>query len=225
LRCGETQQTSIDSGKISANACKASSLQATPSRSYTVLLIHPSLVFFHVIVVAHVDETKGSDETGNGSVEAPYLSAVKALQAHGDAVKIQVWKTAAPDSNETSGYAPISGAALKKAIKKVGELEKKAKKVAEQAAELAAKEQAATEERERVLEAAKLVVLKEDLSLPTATKIKIRGGVENRGKRVKISGWVHRLRVQGKNMTFVILRDGTGYLQCVLTDALVRINQ
>ncbi|KAG0022190.1 hypothetical protein BGZ82_011086 [Podila clonocystis] len=169
--------------------------------------------------IAHVDETKGSDETGNGSVEAPYQSAVKALQAHGDSVKIQVWKVAAADG-ETSGYVAISGAALKKAVKKVGELEKKAKKVAEQAAELAAKEQAAAEERERVLEAAKAVVLKQDPSLPTATKIKIRNSVENRGKRVRVSGWVHRLRVQGKNMTFIILRDGTGYLQCVLTDTL-----
>ncbi|KAF8951330.1 hypothetical protein BGZ52_012394, partial [Haplosporangium bisporale] len=173
-----------------------------------------------VLVIAHVDETKGSDETGNGSVEAPYQSAVKALQAHGDSVKIQVWKAAAAEG-ETSGYTVISGAALKKAVKKVGELEKKAKKVAEQAAELAAKEQAAAEERERVLEAAKAaVVLKQDPSLPTATKIKIRNSVENRGKRVRVSGWVHRLRVQGKNMTFIILRDGTGYLQCVLTDTL-----
>ncbi|KAG0340550.1 hypothetical protein BG004_006360 [Podila humilis] len=170
-------------------------------------------------VIAHVDETKGSDETGNGSVEAPYQSAVKALQAHGETVKIQVWKAAAAEG-ETSGYTTISGAALKKAVKKVGELEKKAKKVAEQAAELAAKEQAAAEERERVLEAAKAVVLKEDASLPAATRIKIRNSVENRGKRVRVSGWVHRLRVQGKNMTFVILRDGTGYLQCVLTDTL-----
>ncbi len=173
-----------------------------------------------IIVVVHVDETKGSDESGNGSVEAPYQSAAKALQAHGESAKIQVWKAAAAEG-ETSGYAPISGAALKKAVKKVAELEKKAKKLAEQAAELAAKDQAAAEERERVLEAAKQVVLKEDSSLPAATRIKIRNSVENRGKRVKVSGWVHRLRVQGKNMTFIILRDGTGYLQCVLTDNLV----
>ncbi|KAG0281392.1 hypothetical protein BGZ95_004422 [Linnemannia exigua] len=170
--------------------------------------------------VAHVDETKGHDETGNGSVELPYQTPVRALQVHGDSVKILVWKVAAAGTDEVSAYAPISGAALKKAIKKVGELEKKAKKMAEQANEQAAKDKAAAEERERVLEVAKSIVLTEDPSLPAAQKIKIRGGVENRGKRVKISGWVHRLRVQGKNMTFIILRDGTGYLQCVLTDNL-----
>ncbi|KAF9584279.1 hypothetical protein BGW38_006991 [Lunasporangiospora selenospora] len=167
---------------------------------------------------AYVDETKGSDETGNGTLEAPYQSAVKAIQAHGDTVKVQIWKPAAGE--EAEGYSLISGAALKKAVKKVAELEKKAKKIAEQAAEQAAKDQAATEERERILEAAKAVVLKEDTSLPAATKIKIRDSVKNRGKRVRVSGWVHRLRVQGKNMIFVVLRDGTGFLQCVLTDKL-----
>lgn len=53
-------------------------------------------------------------------------------------------------------------------------------------------------------------------------KIKIREAVASRGKRVKVSGWVHRLRVQGKDMMFAVLRDGSGYLQCVLTGQLVR---
>ncbi|KAH7059307.1 hypothetical protein BKA57DRAFT_444494 [Linnemannia elongata] len=170
--------------------------------------------------VAHVDEMKGHDETGNGSAELPYQTAARALQVHGDGAKILVWKAAAAGTDEVSAYVPISGAALKKAVKKVAELEKKAKKQAEQASEQAAKDKAAAEERERVLEAAKAIVLTEDPALPAAQKIKIRNGVENRGKRVKVSGWVHRLRVQGKNMTFIILRDGTGYLQCVLTDTL-----
>ena len=68
------------------------------------------------------------------------------------------------------------------------------------------------------LEEAKAIVLEEP-STP-AQKIKIRQAVEQRGKRVRVFGWVHRLRQQG-GMTFVILRDGTGYLQCVLTGRLV----
>lgn len=40
---------------------------------------------------------------------------------------------------------------------------------------------------------------------------------DNRDVRVKVSGWVHRLRVQGKDMMFIVLRDGYGLIQCVLT--------
>ncbi len=43
-----------------------------------------------------------------------------------------------------------------------------------------------------------------------------------RGKRVRVLGWVHRLRSQ-KDIIFVVLRDGTGYLQAVLSGTPVRI--
>lgn len=41
------------------------------------------------------------------------------------------------------------------------------------------------------------------------------------GKRILVEAWVHRQRRQGKNLTFLVLRDGTGYLQCILTDLMV----
>ncbi|CAG8581163.1 4979_t:CDS:2 [Funneliformis mosseae] len=94
----------------------------------------------------YVDEIHGSDETGTGTRDAPYKTAVHSLQAKGDNIKILVQKTS------EEGYKDIS--------------------------------------------------------------------VSNRGKRVKVSGWVHRLRTQGKDMKFIVLRDGSGYLQCILTGKL-----
>ena len=51
-------------------------------------------------------------------------------------------------------------------------------------------------------------------------QIKIRDGENYRQQRVKVSGWVHRMRRQGVNLIFIDLRDGTGFLQCILVDKL-----
>lgn len=72
--------------------------------------------------------------------------------------------------------------------------------------------------REQNLDEAKKIVIKEDPAWPAAKLIKISKGAENRGIRVKIYGWVHRSRRQGKGLMFITLRDGTGFLQCVLND-------
>ena len=66
------------------------------------------------------------------------------------------------------------------------------------------------------------VVIKMDESLPAPKTIKLRESVASRDTRVVVRGWVHRVRRQGKKMTFVVLRDGTGFLQCVLSGDLSR---
>lgn len=106
-------------------------------------------------------------------------------------------------------------------MKKVANMHAANLKKAAKQAEINAKEAEARASKEAALEEAKKIVLTEDSSLPAAVNIKIRGSVASRGKRVKVSGWVHRLRHQSK-LIFITLRDGTGYLQCILADDLTK---
>ncbi|ELU42042.1 Ded81p [Rhizoctonia solani AG-1 IA] len=159
----------------------------------------------------YVDETTGSDDKGDGSEASPYVTPVAALGGpQGTEVAIFIRK------GPSDEYAPISGAALKRAKKGLEQQKEKAKK-----AEAAAAKEAQERQREaQKLEESKKIVLKEDPSLPSA--IKIQGCTELRSKRISVSGWVHRLRQQ-KGLTFIVLRDGTGYLQCVLSGQLVGV--
>ncbi|KAJ2330346.1 asparagine--tRNA ligase [Coemansia sp. RSA 2681] len=117
-------------------------------------------------------------------------------------------------------YVEITASALKKARKNHEIATKKAKKQAEQSSKDKEQNEAKEAEEQRRLDESKKVVLVEDASLGAAKLIRIQDAVANRNTRVKVFGWVHRQRVQGKDMMFVVLRDGTGYLQCVLTDRL-----
>nr|WCZ58552.1 asparaginyl-tRNA synthetase [Andalucia godoyi] len=111
-----------------------------------------------------------------------------------------------------------SGELSKSAAKKLAKLQalEEKKKAAE---EKKAAERAEIEARRRA-EAASIVV-KDDESLGPATRIKLMDASTHVGQRVQLNGWVHRLRQQGKIM-FVVLRDGTGYAQVVLSGDLAR---
>ncbi|KAJ4457284.1 putative Asparagine--tRNA ligase [Paratrimastix pyriformis] len=41
-------------------------------------------------------------------------------------------------------------------------------------------------------------------------------------QRVSVFGWVHQFRQQGAKLAFVVLRDGTGFLQCVLGAPMIQ---
>ncbi|KAK2707283.1 asparagine--tRNA ligase, cytoplasmic-like [Artemia franciscana] len=114
-------------------------------------------------------------------------------------------------------YSPKPKSALKRAQKL--ENLKEAKKTAA-AAKNPAKEKEKQERRAKKIEEARRIKIWEDKTLPTAKVIKIRDSTEHRERRVKIQGWVHHLRREGKKLLFIQLRDGTGYLQCVLTNLL-----
>lgn len=93
-----------------------------------------------------------------------------------------------------------------------------------QADERAKREEADRAKREENLRAAADIRISEDVSLPQARRVKVRDATapsgELVGQRLKIMGWVHRLRRQGKALMFLVLRDGTGFLQCLLADKL-----
>lgn len=99
------------------------------------------------------------------------------------------------------------------ARKKLLKQEKRAQKSTQKEAEAKARSEAEMAAR---IEAARQVKIEEDKTLPTATQMKIKDLASHVGERVKIFGWVHRLRQDGKKLWFVDLRDGTGFIQVVL---------
>lgn len=63
-------------------------------------------------------------------------------------------------------------------------------------------------------------VINRSIEFETMDSTKIRDLKECRGKQVLVQGWAHRIRQQGKMLMFIILRDGSGFLQCVLSKAI-----
>ncbi|KAJ2716485.1 asparagine--tRNA ligase [Coemansia spiralis] len=171
--------------------------------------------------LVHVDKAGGSDAAGDGSEAMPYMTPVAAVAmiATMPAEKQTSFKIVVrPAAGEP--FAEITATALKKA-KGAHELElKKAKKQAEQAAKAQEQDAARLAEEQRRLEESKQIKLVEDPALPAAKVIRIQDAINNRDTRVKVHGWVNRMRVQGKDMMFVVLRDGTGHLQCLLSNQL-----
>lgn len=156
----------------------------------------------------------GVDEVGAGSETKPFQTAAYAIYTDASA-KVLVYK----EDDETKGFVEISSSALKKAKKGAEGLKKKAEK-----AKLAAEQQAArdAEETAKRLEAMKIEI-KEDASLPEAKRSKIKDLSLDSG-RVRVSGWIHRLRLH-KDKAFLVIRDGTGFLQAVLSGDLANAYQ
>ncbi|KAJ1899347.1 asparagine--tRNA ligase, partial [Kickxella alabastrina] len=168
------------------------------------------------------DEATGSDEAGNGSKDAPYKTPQAALAHIASLPEDKQEDTKILTKKAEEGYTYITPSALKRA-KKAYELSvKKALKQAEQDARDQAQVEAKLAEEQRRIAESMEIVLTEDPALPQATKIRVIDAKANRNTRIKVSGWVSRHRVQGRDMMFIVLRDGTGFLQCVLTNQLCR---
>jgi asparaginyl-tRNA synthetase len=157
-------------------------------------------------------DVRGSDESGEGTYKVPFKTVMKAMKHVGKEPFPVIYVDPKPDSEAAKSgakYEPIAKAQLKKMTKLWLQEVKKA-----EAREKAEKE--AEEARLKRAEEAKKIIIKADPSLPEPTVLKIRDCAENRMKRVQLSGWVHRLRTQGKALMFLTLRDGTDFIQCVM---------
>jgi len=124
------------------------------------------------------------------------------------------------DEKGEAAWVELSQAQRKKMTKLYQQHVRKTEKGAENEAKKAAQAEAEAKAREANLAAAKKVIIKLDESLPEATAVKIRDAKPLRDSRITVNAWIHRIRRQGNNLMFLVVRDGTGYLQCVLTDKL-----
>ncbi|KAK7496951.1 hypothetical protein BaRGS_00011931 [Batillaria attramentaria] len=158
----------------------------------------------------YTSERTGSDETGDGSKDKPFKSVLQAMRKAGKEPFPPIF---VDSKTEGERYEPVAKSQIKK-VQKIWQREQHKK------ADADARSADDAERREKNLEEAKKIVIEQDSSLPAPVKIKIRDAVKKREVRVKVFGWVHRCRRQGKNLMFVVLRDGTGFLQCVLADKL-----
>ncbi|EAT89443.2 hypothetical protein SNOG_02712 [Parastagonospora nodorum SN15] len=182
----------------------------------------------------YIDEDVGHDtaeQTGDESL--PYKSLGYAVLTRGETAKFKTRKSVTgevaegADPSSRLEWKDAAKSALKKAVNYAKAQKKKAGKEEEQLA-LRQKEDAA---RNIVLDEAKKIVLEEDTSLPAAIKIKLDdtdpkkislgNGKDVKGTRVRVFGRVHRERRQ-KEVMFITLRDGYGYMQVVITGKLAK---
>jgi len=159
----------------------------------------------------YICPTSGNDEFGNGSIEKPFQSLFKAMciadSIDGELFKISVVK----DSKQT--WEKPSKSALKKNQGRYDDIRKKKEKAE---ASLAM----STEKSQKRFEESKKNSIELDASLPSPRVVKIRDCKQFVGQRVKIFTFVHRLRQQNKELFFLVVRDGTGFLQTVLANKL-----
>lgn len=207
MTCKDVISKPCDKSEVSTSAAMAGVEEITEAVAASTLDEGSSI---------YTSESRGNDIAGEGTARVPFKTVLKAMLHAGKEPFPNIYvdvKEGSEAAKAGKKYELIAKAQLKKVTKLWQQEVKKAAKKLEQ-------EREAEEARMKRAEEAKKVVIAQDMSLGEAKKIKIRQGEENRGQRVLVSGWVHRLRTQGKGLMFITLRDGSDFLQCVLSGAL-----
>ncbi|MCJ1327988.1 hypothetical protein MMC10_004663 [Thelotrema lepadinum] len=190
----------------------------------------------------YIDEDVGKDDgTRDGSQQKPFKTLLHAFIQHPskDGYQYLTRKSETGPVNEDGDPAsrlewkPVAKSALKKATNHYEQhLKKQAK-----SDQIAIREKQEAEARAIILQEAQKKKITLDPSLPRAMNmyldekdpkvIKLRQGPEGpedpdkRGTRVRVRGRIHRFRTQ-KDIIFITLQDGYGFLQCVLSGDLTQ---
>jgi asparaginyl-tRNA synthetase len=186
----------------------------------------------------YIDEDVGHDDaSAAGTESAPYKTLIHAMVQHPPTTEgIQYLTRKSQTDAAGEDVDPAAKLewkpATKSAMKKATNLYEQRKKKAAKEQELAIREKAEAEKRQKVLDEAKKIVITEDASLPKPVRIRLdvtdpaivslrTPESDAPGTRVRVLGRVHRMRAQ-KDYVFLTLADGYGYLQCILTGDLVK---
>lgn len=145
------------------------------------------IFIFFTLAAMYTSQKDGNDVTGDGSESNPFKTILRVMHYVGQEPFPPIYQ----DSHEVGKkYELVSKSQLKKVqkiwVKERYKDEDKKKKLFED-----------EEKRLKNLEEAKTITIEEDSTLPAAVRIKIRESVDHRDQRVKLFGWVHRLRRQG----------------------------
>ncbi|KIR29504.1 asparagine-tRNA ligase [Cryptococcus deuterogattii LA55] len=175
--------------------------------------------------VVYIDEKTGSDTEGTGAELSPFASPLAAYQSFNPSPEsdanpssVATFMVRKADSVERNDWVELSASAKKKLVKSIGGWRKAEAKLAAEGERLEKQRQEQAEKDRLRREEAKNVVLVDD---PSKESKSIWAVPELVGKRVRLQGWVHRFRPQKTNF-FVVLRDGSGFLQCILTGDCIR---
>ena len=193
----------------------------------------------------YIDEDVGKDEqVHDGGEQSPYKTLLFAMIRYPptDGQQYLTRKSeTGPVSEDGDPAARLEWKpATKSALKKSTNLYEQHLRKLAKGDQVALREKQELEKRQQVLEEAKKLTISQDHTLPPPThirldekspsKVKLRSGEskkdvdlksEGRGTRVQANGRIHRLRSQ-KDVIFVTLQDGYGFMQCVLTGPMVK---